>query len=253
LIVAHADIGYDRDLRVLKRSFVGGGEGAFYFRMLERLADRPHLDWLDIGVGRDGGALQPFAEFCRSRKQSLAITGIDPDACAREWNEDGIRWTLIRSTFESWRATSPFDVVNADQSLYYFDDLECELRRAIGALKPGGLFIATCWSRDDALHRIRERLFQDARSDLVAEDLVSLIECQPDLEGLEVVEFRTAVRLGAWRADPAFLEPAVRVIARSAPCADVRRRALDLAALLPELPLIADRINLALCAHKRRR
>jgi SAM-dependent methyltransferase len=242
---------YDRDLQILKQSFSGGGEGAFYFSMLERVADRPHLDWLDIGVGRDGGALKLFVHRCRSHRQTLAITGVDPDASAGDWRDDGVHWSLVRSRFQDWPLTTRFDIVDADQSLYYLEDLTFQLRRAISALKPGGLFIATCWSRDDALHGIRERLFPEASGALVAEDLVEMLRACPELERLEVAVFRTRIRIDAWRADPRFLEPAVRVIARRAPCDDVAGRAQALAGMLPEFPPVAHRINVALCAQRK--
>ena len=110
---------YADDLDVLKRSFVGGGEGGFYLKALQKLRGRSHLDWLDIGIGRDGTSLRPFVNQCRSSGQSLSITGIDPDATADVWVEDGARWTLIRGDFQSWVPDGQFDVINADQSLYY--------------------------------------------------------------------------------------------------------------------------------------
>jgi SAM-dependent methyltransferase len=242
---------YDHDLRVLKQSFSGGGEGAFYARVLERVRHRPHLDWLDIGVGRDGSTLKCFVERCRSHGQTMAIIGIDPDACAAHWHDGGVQWSLVRSRFQDWAPTLQFDIVNADQSLYYLDDLAFELHRAIAALKPGGLFIATCWSRHDALHAIRERLFPETSSDLVGEDLVDMLRLCPELDDIEVAEFRTEVRIAAWRADPRFLEPAVRVIARGILDAEVACRVRALAGMLPDFPSVAHRINVALCAQRK--
>jgi SAM-dependent methyltransferase len=241
---------YDGDLQVLKRSFRGGGEGAFYLRVLEQLAQRPHLDWLDIGVGRDGRALRPFVAFCRSRGQTLAITGIDPDAAAGEWSEEGVRWTLVRGAFQAWCGNGRFDIVNADQSLYYLEDLDVQLGRMAAALEPGGLFVATCWSRDDALHRLRERLFSDAPAALVGEALVERLQAMPQFGPVSRAEFRTEVDLQAWRADPSLLEAAVRVIARAAPCVDLAQRVKTLSTLLDGLGPVGERINLALCVQR---
>lgn len=239
---------YDRDLRLLKRSFDGGGEGSFYFRALQQVAGRRHLDWLDIGIGRDGGALQPFVAACRARGQTLAITGVDPDAEPGEREEAGVRWRLVRGTFQEWRDDGQYDVINADQALYYLGDPRAAIARMLGLLRPGGLFIATCWSREDALHRLRTRLFSASADDLVGEDLVALVRRTPGFARVETAAFETGVRLRAWREDSRFLEPALRVIARRPldPATDPKPE--DLVASLSEFPDSAQRINIALYA-----
>lgn len=241
---------YDSDLRFLKRSFDGGGEGAFYFRALEQLTARRHLDWLDIGIGRDGAALQPFVAACRARGQTLAITGVDPDAEPGEREQDGVHWRLVRGTFQEWCDDGKFDVINADQALYYLGDPRATIARVLELLRPGGLFIATCWSRADALHRLRLRLFPNAADDLVGEDLVALVGALPGFTGVETAAFETSVRLRAWREDSRFLEPALRVIARRPldPAADPRPEAL--LAILDEFSDVEQRINIALCATR---
>jgi len=239
---------YDSDLRFLKRSFDGGGEGSFYFRVLERLAERRHLDWLDIGVGRDGGALLPFVTMCRERGQTLAITGIDPDVTPGEFEENGVRWRLLRETFQGWHDDRQYDVVNADQSLYYLGNMQTVIARVLRLLRPGGIFVATCWSRDDALHRLRTRLFPPANDDLVGEEVLALVRRAPGFAHVETASFKTRVRLRAWREDSGFLDPALRVIARRPldPASDPQPEAL--LSILNEFPDLAHRINIALCA-----
>lgn len=250
MVQPQANTDYDRDLRCLKRSFDGGGEGSFYFRVLERLAERRHLDWLDIGIGRDGDALLPFVAACRERGQTLAITGIDPDATPGEFEENGVRWRLLRETFQGWRDDGQYDVVNADQALYYLGDTQTVIARVLHLLRPGGIFIATCWSCDDALHRLRTRLFPHASDDLVGEDVLALVRGSPGFTHFETASFETHVHLRAWREDPDFLGPALRVIARRPldPASDPQPEAL--LAILSEFPDLAHRINIALCATR---
>lgn len=239
---------YASDLEALKRSFHGGGEGALYLRILEKVADRPHLDWLDIGVGRDGRSVRPFAEHCQKRGQSLSITGIDPDADPGEWSEGATRWRLIRTTFQAWKASERFDVINADQSLYYLD-LESAPQRMVTLLKPGGLLIATCWSRADALQQLRKHIFTDAA--LVAEDLLERLRAHPELESFTSEVHRSTVHFDAWRTNPGLLNPAIRVIARSAPLEAIEQRVRALAEILPTLPSVDERINIVLSARRR--
>lgn len=241
---------YDSDLRFLKRSFDGGGEGSFYFRVLERLAERRHLDWLDIGIGRDGGALLPFVAACRERGQTLAITGIDPDVTPGEFEENGVRWRLLRETFQRWCDDGQYDVVNADQALYYLGDPQEAMARVLRLLRPGGIFIATCWASDDALHRLRTRLFPYAGDDLVGEDMLALVRQTPGFTRVETASFETRVRLRAWRDDPGFLDAALRVIARRPldPSTDPQPEALLV--VLDDFSDEEKRINVALCATR---
>lgn len=241
---------YDGDLRFLKRSFSGGGEGQFYFHVLKRLAARRHLDWLDIGIGRNGVALGPFVAACRERGQTLAITGVDPDAEPGEHGEEGVHWRLLRETFQEWCDDGQYDVINADQTLYYLGDPLATIARVLGLLRPGGLFIATCWSREDTLHRLRSRLFSNSAGDLVGEDLLALVRQMPGFTSVETASFETSVQLRAWREDFRFLEPALRVIARRPldVAADPRPEAL--LAVLHEFSDVEKRINIALCAAR---
>lgn len=239
---------YEDHLRRLKSSFVGGGEGGFYLRSLDLVARRRHLDWLDIGIGRDGSALQTFVRHCRKRGQTLAITGVDPDADPKDRQEDGVSWRLIRKTFQDWSDGGRFDVINADQSLYYLGDMGAVLRRVGVLLRPGGLFIATCWSRDDVIHRLKARLFAGADHDLVAEDLEVLVRDLPEFSAVVTENFKAAVHLDTWRDNPHVLASALRVIARRPldplvdPGPDMLRAALD------GFPDSAPRLNMALCA-----
>lgn len=241
---------YDSDLRFLKRSFDGGGEGSFYFRVLERLAERRHLDWLDIGIGRDGGALLPFVAGCRERGQTLAITGIDPDATPGEFEENGVRWRLLRETFQGWRDDGQYDIVNADQALYYLGDTQTAIARILRLLRPGGIFIATCWSRDDALHRLRTRLFTHASDDLVGEEVLALLRRMPGFTHVETTSFENRVRLRAWREDPGFLDAALRVIARRPLDPSTYPQPEALLAVLDDFSDEEQRINVALCATR---
>ena len=239
---------YDGDLRLLKRSFSGGGEGPFYFRMLELLAARHHLDWLDIGIGRDGAALQPFIAACRARGQTLSITGIDPDAEPAHREEDGVRWRLVRSTFQTWTDEGLYDVINADQSLYYLGDLRTAIRRMSTLLRPGGVFIATCWSCQDTLRQLHMRLLPGADGEVTGEYLTALLRELPDLSVVETAEFKTGVRLRTWLEDTRYLEPALRVIARRPLDPTVDPAPEVLRSLLEEFPDVAQRVNVAVCA-----
>ena len=211
---------YDQNLRALKASFRGGGEGAFYFKTLEHLTN-PHIDWLDIGIGRDGAALEPFVDFCVNRGQTLSITGIDPDVAGPRQDNASVSWTLVRGGFEDWCTDALFDIVNADQSLYYMADLRSQLSRAIDLVRPMGLFVATCWLEDDALHRLRQKLFTNPETDLTGEQLAALIEDDQRLDVVDAATFETEVDFDHWREDHARLEAAVRIVARAAPINDV--------------------------------
>jgi SAM-dependent methyltransferase len=241
---------YHQDLQILKSSFIGGGEGAFYLRMLDRLPLR-HIDWLDIGIGRSADAVIPFIEYCGLRGTTVSVTGIDPNVDTAPPDNAATRWRFIRSRFESWDLDSQFDLVNADQSLYYFGDLPRHMARIAAGLRPGGLFIATCWSRDDTLHRIRERLFPHADRDLVAEDLTPLIESCGEFQLLENATYRTKVDLARWRGNRERLEAAVRVIARAEIRADIESLTDHLSQILDDIPQVAPRINTAVGARKR--
>ena len=207
-------VDYDSDLRILKRSFDGGGEGSFYLRALERLAAQRHLDWLDIGIGRDGSSLRPFVAACRARSQSLAITGIDPDAEPTIREEDGVRWCLVRGTFQAWSENRQYNVINADQSLYYLGDPRAALQRVLALLRPGGLFIAICWSREDALHRLRARCSPQLTATLSARIWQPSCARCPASPGLRRPSSRPACSFAPGAEDPRFLELALRVIAR---------------------------------------
>lgn len=239
---------YENDLRVLKGSFEGGGEGAFYQRALALLASRDHLDWLDIGIGRDGSSLHAFVAACRERGQSIAITGIDPDASPVSNKEKGVSWHLIRSSFQDWSDSGQFDIINADQSLYYVGDISSTLKRVLKLLRPGGIFIASCWSRQDALRLLRKKLFPASDETLAGEELVELVRAEPGFSIVETDEFRTSVRLHAWREDARYLGPALRVIARRSLSPEIDPGPSSLRALLEDLPDVAQRINVALYA-----
>ncbi|WP_299614122.1 methyltransferase domain-containing protein [uncultured Tateyamaria sp.] len=239
---------YESDLRLLKRSFNGGGEGQFYLSALEHLAGRQHLDWLDIGIGRDGSALEPFIAACRGRGQTLEITGVDPDAEPCQYKEDGVGWKLFRGTFQDWCSDGQYDVINIDQAIYYLGDPQATISRALNLLRSGGLFIATCWSRDDALHRLRMRMFPDTESTVVAEDLVALVRNLPGFTYVETASFENSVRLGAWREDCSFIRPAMRVIARRPLDEDTDPDPEVLLAILDDFSDSEPRINIALCA-----
>lgn len=239
---------YESDLRLLKRSFSGGGEGQFYLSALEHLAGRQHLDWLDIGIGRDGSSLEPFIAACRGRGQTLAITGIDPDAEPCECKEDGVSWKLFRGTFQEWCNDGKYDVINIDQAIYYLGDPQATISRVLNLLRPGGLFIATCWSRDDALHRLRMRILPDIEATVVAEELLALVCDSPGFMYVETTAFENSVRLGAWREDFSFISPAMRVIARRPLDAATDPNPEILLAVLDEFSEVEPRINTALCA-----
>ncbi len=242
---------YDGRLRLLKRSFIGGGEGGFYFRMLDRLQGLAHVDWLDIGIGRDGSSVAAFADHCRARGQTMAITGVDPDAVPGDTRDSAVRCTIVRTPFEMWTPTTSFDVINADQSLYYLQDLPAEIERMIAALRPGGLLIATCWLRDDTLHRIRQRLFSEVPTDLVGEGLQQALEARGELEMVERAVFETQVDVGSFLSDASRLEAAIRVISRGVPIPVSDAWMRDAAAVLGEFPALAARRNLALCFRRR--
>ena len=242
---------YDENLQLLKRSFIGGGEGAFYFRALSHLQTLAHINWLDIGIGRDGKALSPFVEHCRSRGQTMSIVGVDPDSEPIQTIGAEVSWTLVRSVFQKWTTTSTFDLVSADQSLYYLEDPPAEMRRIITLVKPGGLLIAICWSQRDTLYRIRKRLFPDAASDLVGEDLEKLFRAQPELDLIDRAEFETRIDLGALRVDESMSKAAIRVVARTATCDDMSTRLQALAEVLNDFPTLARRRNLAFCWRRR--
>jgi SAM-dependent methyltransferase len=243
-------MGYDESLTLLKQSFVGGGEGAFYLDALAHLAHLRHLDWLDVGIGRDGKSLTTFVEHCRSRGQTLDVTGIDPDAEPARYGDDAVSWTIIRGDFESWTSPSVFDVVDADQSLYYMSDLRSAVRRMVEALRLGGLLIATCWSQDDSLCRLRARLCPEAPPTLVAEALDQVFMAQPELALVDRVGFITQVDLSRWQANESVRRAAVQVISRGAPIGDHAKRSADLSRLLHDLPPVVPRNNVAVCLRK---
>lgn len=245
------DEDYDHDLARLKDCFIGGGEGTFYFRMLDRIKHLEHIEWLDIGIGRDGGALLPFVAHCRRRGQSLAITGVDPDAEARAFEDDGVRWRLVRSPFQAWNPDMTFDVVNADHSAYYLENPLAGPHSLLAALKPGGLLLATCWSRDDTLRQIRGHLFPKAERDLVGEDLLAELQTLSMLERVEVTTFSTAIDMVAIGQDMCRLAATVRVISRGERISNMDEFASRLAALLSAYPPIAPRVNMAMCFRRR--
>ena len=242
---------YDDSLQLLKRSFIGGGEGKFYFRMLDLLESVRHIDWLDIGIGNNESSIAPFAEYCRARGQSLAITGVDPDVIAGGRTDGAVQWTLVKVQYEQWTPTHPFDLINADQSLYYIQDLPAEIGRIVAALKPGGLLIATSWLQDDTLHRVRQRLFPHAPTDLFGEALQQALVDRCELEFVERAVFETQVDLSSFVDDKRRLEAAVRIIARGAPFPATNAWMRQAASILNEFPALAPRRNLAICFRRR--
>lgn len=178
------------------------------------------------------------------------MTGIDPDAATPPDSDDLVSWTFIRSRFEDWVADSAFHVINADQSLYYMDNLSTQVGRVADLLHVGGFFIATCWSKEDTLHQIRVRLFHDRSGDLVGEQLIPDIASCGRLELIEQSVFRTQVDLGMWRQSRELLEAAVRIIARQEVRGKMEEYVERLSQILEGFPSRVPRVNVAIAARR---
>ena len=97
---------------------------------------------LEIGCGPLGGFVP------RLRSAGYDAVGVDPEA------PDGETYT--RTSFESYRARAPVDLVVASLSLHHVVDLDEVLDGLAGALRPGGAVVVLEW----AWERLDERTAQ---------------------------------------------------------------------------------------------
>jgi SAM-dependent methyltransferase len=245
-------VNYDAALSTLKTSFAGGGEGDFYIARLRKLHGM-QIDWLDIGIGKGARSIQPFVDCLVAGGNTLRVIGIDPDAAQPSRDVTAVSSIdITNDRFESYIPDRLFDVINADQCLYYMDDLDLQLRRIAGALKPGGCFFATCWSEDCVLYRLHTSMFEDRSDTLTGERLIARLEQLELFDSIEAERFEATVDLASWRKSQERLCAAVHVIARAELDADSARgltRSLEIA--LADWGDAEPRVNIALAARKK--
>ena len=242
---------YDAALSTLKSSFAGGNEGEFYLSRLRKLHGL-HIDWLDIGIGSGARSIQPFIDCLVAGGNTVRVIGIDPDATEPSHEHaNGRSIDIINERFEDYTPGELFDVINADQSLYYLEDLDLQLRRIAAALEPGGCFFATCWSDDCVLYRLHTSLFGDGADSLTGERLIARLQHLGLFDNIESERFEATVDLASVKESQERLCAAVHVIARRAIDPD---RALTLTRSLEravdDWDNVEPRVNIALAARK---
>lgn len=154
------------------------------------------LEWLDgwaaasleveraevLSVGCGGGTMDlQIAETLMDHCGSLALAGVDPNplhtrAFADCFADRVAEVTVATSPFEEYETDHRFDVIHFIHCLYYFEDLEKSLPRALAMLKPSGKMLvlnAPNGLLNQLAHRIWKRQWN--RAAWYTEDILRVV------------------------------------------------------------------------------
>ena len=147
----------------------------------QALATMDHLHVLSVGCG--GGTMDMqladlFARHCRT----LSLAAVDPNplhtrAFAECFADRVAEVTVATSPFETCEIDHPFDVIHFIHCLYYIEDLDAALDKAIGLLRPGGSLIVLNAPRE-ALNHLAHRLWRKQwnRTAWYSDDILAALE-----------------------------------------------------------------------------
>ena len=241
---------YDDALALLRESFHGGGEGAFYLDALAAIT-APEIDWLEVGIGASARSVMPFVRALDNDGRTVRLVGVDPDAQSGNLEFGRSRIRLVGGPFEDFPLTESYTVVSMDQSLYYLREPRAQLARAISALRPRGLLIVTCWSSEDTMCRLHRALLEDASTDVTGEAVYEWLMASEDVVDVHRELFRSRVDLATWRGSRTHMQAALTILLRGRAPDSMRRQLLErLATMLEAGDADGVRLNVALSARR---
>lgn len=242
---------YNDALALLRESFIGGGEGAFYVDTLASLAAR-EIDWLEVGVGSSAQSVMPFVRSLGDAGRTVRLVGVDPDAQPDDVELGLSRIRLVRERFEDFPLTEAYTVVSMDQSLYYLRDPRAQLARATSALRPGGVLIVTCWSSGDTMYGLHRALLEDASTEVTGEAVYDWLVASEVVSDVHRELFRSQVDLARWRRSRSHLQAALTILLRGRAPDTVRPALVErLDKMLDGADAYGVRLNVALRARRK--
>jgi len=121
------------------------------------------VDVLSVGCG--GGTIDMrLADVFARHSDSLGLAGVDPNplhtrAFATCFADRAAEVTVATCPFEAYRSDHRFDVIHFIHCLYYFEQLELALDRAVEMLRPRGWLIVMLAPNGD-LNSLADRLWR---------------------------------------------------------------------------------------------
>src|SRR5437667_2497021 len=106
-----------------------------------RLAGQGAVSWLDLCCGT-GRALIEAADVFAWADSKLTITGLDLVGCFHEAPAGLRHLRLVETSLSEWNAMTPIDLITCVHGLHYIGDKLAIVKRALGWLKPDGVFAA---------------------------------------------------------------------------------------------------------------
>lgn len=137
-------------------------------------------DVLSVGCG--GGTMDVrIADVFSRHSDSLGLAGVDPNplhtkAFADCFADRAAEVTVATCPFEQYETDHHFDVIHFLHCLYYFEELETPLRKAVQLLRPGGwmiVFIAPNESLNALAHRLWNKQWN--RSAWYSDDVLAMM------------------------------------------------------------------------------
>lgn len=141
--------------------------------------DRP-CSVLSVGCG--GGTMdRRIAGVFADHAQSLALAAVDPnphhtEAFAERLVDYADEITVATSPFQDYTPNRRFDVIHFIHCLYYFDEIQPSLKRALDMLEPGGAMLILQAPNDD-LNNLADRLWRKQwnRSAWYSDDVMEVL------------------------------------------------------------------------------
>lgn len=110
--------------------------------LLERLAARESVAWLDLCCGSGRAVIQAARSLQRIRPGRYEIVGIDLIPMFEPIPDDVSGVRLIEGSITQWRPDRAFDLITCVHGLHYVGDKLGALCRAAGWLKSDGVLLA---------------------------------------------------------------------------------------------------------------
>lgn len=240
---------YLEALKLFKSSLLGGTEvGIIAETVNKHFSTKEFLSWLDVGIG-DGYSLTKILKGIKPTC-TLEITGVDPVLTTSDEAEKAFPDAeLVAIDFEEYVTDQKFDVVNVRQSLYYLEDKELSLKKALSLVAPGGQLIVTNWAEQDIFCRLHTLLFPHSKENITGEEIIKILRRNSPGEEIEVTRFEGTVDITSWRESEEMAEAALTIISREAITSGEmqKNRLTEFRNILASLNGIEPRINLVIC------
>lgn len=152
------DSEYHHDLELIKESFRGTSETPLLADLILASTATIKPSILDVGIG-SGTQMSKIGISLLESGVNARITGVDLFLPISVSNDPRFPIDYISCDFMSLDLSTKFDVVNATQSLYYFDDPQATLGKMLDSVIPGGNMFVTTWTSQCILYRIYQEFF----------------------------------------------------------------------------------------------